>query len=191
MFNGRQVELASRVMSDALPDIIDPHLAVLFCGINPGMLAAATGHHFAGRANRFWRVIHLAGFTPEEIGPENDRLILQYHCGITSVVKRPTSGADQLSHEDFASSATEFEQKIRRYRPRFVAFLGKAGYAALAAQRDVDWGPQSTTIEGSTIWVLPNPSGRNRAFTFDHLVDAYRQLYLEARKSSHRLDVSI
>ncbi|HEY2623965.1 MAG TPA: uracil-DNA glycosylase family protein, partial [Dyella sp.] len=63
-------------MVDPLPDIIAPRLAVLFCGINPGMLAAATGHHFAGRANRFWRVIHLAGFTPQEIQPENDRQIL-------------------------------------------------------------------------------------------------------------------
>ena len=38
-----------------LPDILAPHLAVLFVGINPGLMASATGHHFAGRANRFWR----------------------------------------------------------------------------------------------------------------------------------------
>jgi double-stranded uracil-DNA glycosylase len=48
-----------------LPDIIADGLKVLFCGINPGMTAAATGHHFAGRSNRFWRVMHLAGFMAE------------------------------------------------------------------------------------------------------------------------------
>ncbi len=169
-------------MLDSLPDIIAPHLAVLFCGINPGMMAAATGHHFAGRANRFWRVIHLAGFTAREIPPENDRLILQGDCGLTTVVKRPTARADQLSPDDFMSSAAEFEQKIGRYEPRFVAFLGKAAYAALSGQREVAWGLQPAAIERSAIWVLPNPSGRNRAFTLDQLVEAYRELYLAARQ---------
>jgi TDG/mug DNA glycosylase family protein len=31
------------------------------------------------------------------------------------------------------------------------------------------------------VWVLPNPSGRNRAFTLDQLVSAYRELYLATR----------
>jgi double-stranded uracil-DNA glycosylase len=165
-------------VTDELPDIIAGQLNVLFCGINPGMTAAATGHHFAGRNNRYWRVMHLAGFTPEEISPQNDRAILQYACGLTSVVKRPTARADQLSPEEFISAATEFKQKIARYAPRFVAFLGKAAYGGLSGQRDVDWGRQPTRMEGAAIWVLPNPSGRNRAFSLDQLVDAYRQLYL-------------
>jgi G:T/U-mismatch repair DNA glycosylase len=69
-------------VADALPDIIAGRLAVVFCGINPGMTAAAVGHHFAGRGNRFWRVIHLAGFTPEEILPENDRTILRHRLWV-------------------------------------------------------------------------------------------------------------
>ncbi len=76
-------------MTNLLPDIIAEHLAVVFCGINPGLSAAAAGHHFVGRSNRFWRVIHLAGFTPEEILAENDRTILQYRCGLTTVVGAP------------------------------------------------------------------------------------------------------
>jgi len=171
-------------MGDALPDIIAPHLAVLFCGINPGMLAAATGHHFAGRGNRFWRVIHLAGFTPDQIQPENDRRILSYGSGLTTVVARPTSRADELTVGDFTSAAARFKQKIGHYSPRFVAFLGKAAYTALSGQRDVAWGLQSATLEGSAIWVLPNPSGRNRAFTLDQLVDAYRQLHLAVQAAA-------
>jgi len=167
-------------VADTLPDIIAERLAVLFCGINPGMTAAATGHHFAGRGNRFWRAIHLAGFTAEEILPRNDRMILQYRCGLTSVVERPTARADELSPQEFLCAAAGLEQKIARQRPRFVAFLGKAAYSALAGRRDVAWGLQPTTMQGSAIWVLPNPSGRNRAFTLDDLVDAYRQLYLAA-----------
>jgi TDG/mug DNA glycosylase family protein len=35
-------------------DVIAPGLRVLFCGINPGLYSAATGHHFARPGNRFW-----------------------------------------------------------------------------------------------------------------------------------------
>jgi TDG/mug DNA glycosylase family protein len=167
-----------------LPDIIGAHLNVLFCGINPGLTAAATGHHFAGRSNRFWRVMHLSGFTPEEIRPEEDRTFLAYGCGLTTVVTRPTASADELSREEFTSAALAFRRKITRYTPRYVAFLGKAAYAGLSGQRDVAWGKQATRMEGAVVWMLPNPSGRNRAFALDTLVDAYRQLYREAFATS-------
>lgn len=163
-------------MADKLPDIIDRQLSVLFCGINPAISAAMAGHHFVSRSNRFWRVIHLAGFTPEEILSENDRTILQYRCGLTAVVERPTASADQLSAREFASAATRFEQKVMCFAPRFVAFLGKAAYAALSGQREIAWGSQPTTFGGAAVWVLPNPSGRNRAFRLEQLVSAYHEL---------------
>ncbi len=184
---GRVVRLspaaAAYIMADTLPDIIAERLTVLFCGLNPGMKAAATGHHFAGRGNRFWRVVHLAGFTPGEIAPQTDRIILQHGCGLTSVVERPTARADQLSPQEFVAVAAEFERKIAQYAPRFVAFLGKAAYCTLSGRPDVAWGLQSATMAGSTIWVLPNPSGRNRAFTLDQLVGAYRELHAAAFKA--------
>ncbi len=166
------------IMSNALPDIISECLAVVFCGINPGMTAAAAGYHFAGRGNRFWRAIHLAGFTPEEILPENDRTILQYGCGLTAVVDRPTARADQLSAQEFLAAAGPFEHKIAHYAPRFVGFLGKTAYSILSDRREIAWGPQPIAFGGAQAWVLPNPSGRNRAFTLDQLVSVYRQLYL-------------
>ena len=167
-------------MANALPDIIAGQLAVIFCGINPGMTAAVAGHHFAARSNRFWRVVHLAGFTPEEILPQNDHTILRYRCGLTTVVERPTARADQLLAQEFIAAAAHFEDKIARYAPRFVAFLGKAAYSTLSGRREIAWGSQTTTLGGAAVWVLPNPSGRNRAFSLDQLVSAYRQLYRAA-----------
>ena len=161
---------------EGLEDILAPGLAVVFCGINPGLLAAAQGHHFAGRSNRFWRTLHLAGFTPHEVRVEDDRSLLQFDCGLTAVVERPTARADQLAVEEFAAAALGFEQKIFRYAPRYVAFLGKAAYAALSGQKVVTWGAQARTFGGAHVWVLPNPSGRNRAFTLEQLVVDYRQL---------------
>ena len=155
---------------------------MIFCGINPGMTAAISGHHFVSRSNRFWRVIHLAGFTPEDIAPENDRTILQFGCGLTTVVERPTARAEEVSAQEFAAVAARFEQKIKRYKPRFVAFLGKPAYSALSDRRNVAWGYQGEVYGGAEAWVLPNPSGRNRAFSQDQLVRAYRELYRAASR---------
>jgi TDG/mug DNA glycosylase family protein len=180
----RPAALSVDATASALPDLMAAQLAVVFCGINPGMRAAATGHHFPGRTNRFWRVIHLAGFTPEEIRPEDDHRILQYHCGLTTVVKRPTARADQLAPGEFASADTEFRRTIGHYAPRFAAFLGKAAYCALAGRREVAWGPQPELMGGAAVWVLPNPSGRNRSFGIGRLVAAYHQLHLAALTAS-------
>lgn len=161
-----------------LPDILAPGLSVVFCGINPGVRAASTGHHFAGRGNRFWRVIHLAGFTPEQMSPEDDRTFLQYGCGLTTAVSRPTARADELSQWEFKAAATEFEQKIERYEPQCVAFLGKMAISAMSGERDIGWGPQPAAFGGARAWVLPNPSGLNRTFSLDALVTAYQELRL-------------
>ncbi|WP_159888896.1 G/U mismatch-specific DNA glycosylase [Luteibacter sp. HA06] len=165
-------------MNAGLPDVIAARLSVLFCGINPGLAAAATGHHFEGRSNRFWRVMYLAGFTPEQLSPGEGRRMLDYGYGLTTVVGQPTAGADELSRRDFVDAAVGFEQKIATYAPRVVAFLGKAAYAALTSTRDLAWGRQPVALQGATVWVLPNPSGRNRAFTLEQLVEAYRELHV-------------
>jgi TDG/mug DNA glycosylase family protein len=165
---------------NGLEDILAQDLSVVFCGINPGLLAAEQGHHFAGRSNRFWRTLHLAGFTPEEVRAEDDRSILQYRCGLTAVVARPTARADQVSAQEFTAAAADFEAKIARYKPRHVAFLGKAAYSGLSGKKGVAWGLQPETFSGAAVWVLPNPSGRNLAFTLEQLVTAYRTLYRAA-----------
>lgn len=163
-------------MSQPLPDLLAPALSVVFCGINPGNQAAALGHHFAGRNNRFWRVLHLAGFTPHEIAPEHDRSLLQYRCGLTSVVERPTAGADELARHEFVAASSRLEEKIRRHAPTAVAFLGKVAYAAITQRSELAWGEQPTPFGGARVWLLPNPSGRNRSFTLEALVVAYRAL---------------
>ncbi|WP_245254302.1 G/U mismatch-specific DNA glycosylase [Paraburkholderia sp. LEh10] len=162
----------------SLPDILESGLSVVFCGINPGICAASTGRHFAGRGNRFWRVVHLAGFTPEQIRSEDDVTLLRYGCGLTTVVSRPTARADQLSPWEFNAAASAFEQKIERYAPQCVAFLGKMALSAMSGKRDISWGLQSKPFGGARAWVLPNPSGLNRTFSLDALVAAYHELRL-------------
>jgi TDG/mug DNA glycosylase family protein len=122
-------------------------------------------------------VLHLAGFTTRQLEPEEARLLLDYGCGITSAVARPTVSATDLRRADYIAARPVFERKVAKYRLRYLAFLGKPACSAFLNQRNLLWGLQPTTFGGSAVWVLPNPSGLNCAFTIDMLTDAYRELF--------------
>jgi TDG/mug DNA glycosylase family protein len=163
-------------VAGGVEEILAPGLAVVFCGLNPAATAARSGHNFSAGSNRFWPALHLAGFTPHRIAPADERELLRYGCGITALVARATREGREISRVEFRAAGSEFEQKIARYAPRWVAFLGKAGVAALTGTSPA-WGRQGLEIGGARVWVLPNPSGLNRAFPMAALVAAYRELH--------------
>jgi len=162
--------------NQALPDILGHGLNVVFCGINPGVDAAAAGHHFLGRGNRFWPVLHLAGFTPRQLAPEEDKTALDFGIGLTAAVARATQRADQLEVGEFAEAGAVLADKLALYRPQVIAFLGKAAYAGITGKRNLEWGAQPELFGGARVWILPNPSGLNRGFTKYMLVEAYSAL---------------
>ncbi|MGO4327456.1 G/U mismatch-specific DNA glycosylase [Cupriavidus sp. 2TAF22] len=166
--------------SGPLQDMMRPGLSGVFCGLNPGLQAAMTGFHFAGHGNRFWQAIHLAGFTDRELRPADCHLLLSYGYGLATAVSRPTASASELSHEEYVGGSPQLAAKLERFSPAYIAFLGKAAYAAMTGQRVVSWGPQRQPISSSKVWVLPNPSGRNRGFSLADLVDAYGEFRLAA-----------
>ncbi len=161
-----------------LSDILEPRLSVIFCGLNPALTAHRDGHNFSNRSNRFWRVLHLAGFTPCLLRAEEEREMLQYGLGLTSAVSRPTKSASELKKSDYIAAAPMLEDKIRRLAPRNLAFLGKAAYAAIGSRAEIEWGRQPDDFAGTSIWVLPNPSGLNRAFDLAKLTEHYREMKL-------------
>ena len=75
-----------------VPDVIAPGLKVLFCGINPGLYSAATGHHFARPGNRFWPALHRSGFTPRQLDPAEQELLLDVGLGISLELSDPQAG---------------------------------------------------------------------------------------------------
>ncbi|ASW73509.1 formamidopyrimidine-DNA glycosylase [Chryseobacterium piperi] len=160
-----------------LIDIIAKDLNVIFCGINPGLKSAGDGLHFSGRSNRFWKVLHQAGFTPHQIEPVNGSTILDFGYGLTTAVARATSRADELSKEEFDQSLETFKAKITEFKPQYIAFLGKAAYQAFSGKKQLVWGKQPEDFCGAKVWILPNPSGLNRGFTLDDLVSSYSELY--------------
>jgi double-stranded uracil-DNA glycosylase len=166
------------------PDVLARGLDVIFCGLNPASSAAVAGHNFSNGTNRFWTVLHLAGFTEVRLQPHEELRLLEYGCGITAVVRRPTKRAAEVSPEEFRQARLGFEAKMRHYAPRSIAFLGKRALSVMIGRPDVDWGRLPTEFAGTMAWLLPNPSGLNRGFTRAALVSAYEELRIALARNS-------
>ena len=165
-----------------LRDVIAPGLRVLFCGINPGLYSAATGNHFARPGNRFWPALHAAGFTTRRLSPWEKELALQQGFGLTNLVPRATASAAELAPAEFVAGRKRLAAKIRRYRPRIVAFLGMGAYRHAFATPKAALGEQAERFEGARVWVLPSPSGLNANYQMGELVALLRELKNEADK---------
>ncbi len=151
-------------------------LRVLFCGINPGLMTAATGHHFARPGNRFWPVLHRSGFTPRRLNPSEQDELLSYGLGITNVVARPTARADELSAEEYREGGRLLALKVARLRPRWLAVVGVTAYRAAFGDRKAQVGRQEGTIGATRVWVLPNPSGLNAHWTAETMAEEFARL---------------
>jgi TDG/mug DNA glycosylase family protein len=166
----------------SVPDLLAPGLAVLFCGINPSLYSVAVGHHFARPGNRFWPTLHLAGFTDRVLAPHEDALLLDLGYGLTNVVPRGTAVAAELAPREYAEGGALLVEKLRRFRPRWLAILGVEAYRRAFAQPRAAMGRQPRRVGDTPVWVLPNPSGLNAHYQLPELARAYaefRQAALE------------
>jgi TDG/mug DNA glycosylase family protein len=170
-----RAELAAAV-GKTVPDIIAPRLRVLFCGINPGLYSAATRHHFARPGNRFWPALHRGGFTERQLAPWEERELLRSGCGVTNLVARGTTSADELSAEELIAGRRRLLTKMKRYAPRFVAVLGITAYRTAFEKPHATLGRQAELFGDVAVWVLPNPSGLNAHHQLNDLAHLFRAL---------------
>ncbi|MFD0885742.1 G/U mismatch-specific DNA glycosylase [Streptosporangium algeriense] len=157
-------------------DVLGPSIEVLFCGINPGLYSAVTGHHFARPGNRFWPALHLSGFTPRLLAPAQQWELPSYGLGITNVVARATAQAAELSAEEFRAGGVRLAGLVAEVRPKVLAVLGVTAYRTAFAERRAVIGPQDRRIGETAVWVLPNPSGLNAHWTLERIAGELRLL---------------
>lgn len=151
---------------NALPDHLACNLKILFVGYNPGERSAELGHHYAGRGNQFWRLLNDAGLTERLYSPEEDRKLTALGYGLTNLVGRPSKSSSDLSIVEMKDGAVELREKIKRYLPRVVCFLGKdvyRKYAGLKTNEKISYGLIYSPGIGDGVmeFVAPNPSGRS------------------------------
>jgi double-stranded uracil-DNA glycosylase len=170
-----------------LDDCIRPPVRVLFVGINPGIRSSATGHHFAGVSNRFWKLLYESRLVSEPIGYLDDRRLPEWGFGITNLVPRPTPGIDTLRPEEYAAGERALRRKIRRVKPEVVVFVGVTLFRVVFKRRPgeaIRLGLQSERLEGARVVVLPNPSGRNAHFPYVKMLAAFKAF----RRLLHRFN---
>jgi len=171
----------SRIISTVLPplrDRIQPGVRVLFVGINPGVRSSLTGHHFAGYSNRFWKLLYDARLVPDPITFVDDDRLPTWGYGITNLIARPTAGIDTLRRDEFSAGRARVVRKVRRYQPAVVALVGITVFRAMFPDHKgaVSLGLQLERLNGAAVFVLPNPSGRNAAFSYAEMLAAFRAL---------------
>jgi TDG/mug DNA glycosylase family protein len=175
-----------------LTDVLPPGTRVILVGINPGVLSAQSGHHFAGPTNRFWGLLYEAGIVPQPITHLDDVRLPEWGIGMTNLVARPSPGIDDLSPAEYLEGWQILEKKIEVVRPAIVAFVGVTMYRALWRVLNlgalgqpkskrvggpvIKVGFQKATVHGARLFVLPNPSGRNAHFSYDDMLRAFRGL---------------
>lgn len=163
-------------IEDVLPDVGDTPLRVLFCGINPGLASAVTGHHFAGPGNRFWPALHGAGFTPRRLAPAEQGELAGLGLGITNLVARATARADELSADELRAGGVRLRALVASRRPAWLAVVGISAYRTAFDTRRATVGPQPDRIADARVWVLPNPSGLNAHWQLPAMTAEYARL---------------
>jgi double-stranded uracil-DNA glycosylase len=142
-----------------LPDVLQPGLALVFCGSAAGKRSAAEGAYYAHPGNLFWRALHEASITPRLFAPMEFHRLPEYGIGLTDLSKRHAGNDNELPSDAFDVPA--LVAKIEQHAPRILAFTSKhAARAALG--HAVDYGWQLEQFAQTRLFVLPSPSGQAR-----------------------------
>ncbi|HWP64185.1 MAG TPA: DNA/RNA nuclease SfsA [Candidatus Binatia bacterium] len=158
-----------------LPDHLRPGLRLLVVGLNPGHYSAWHRSYFARPGNRFWPAMRAAGIVPPTAGPGSEAWLCRTRrIGFTDVVKRPTRSIDELDPAEWAAGAERVRQLVARFRPGAVAFVGLRGARAVLGP-GIEPGPQSGSLGGVPVFVLPSTSGRQAAYRPREIVAAARE----------------
>ena len=174
---------------ESLPDLLRPHLDVVFVGINPSIYSVQQGHYFARRTNRFWpafsrSLLSLAArraLGVEALSPEHDQLLPDHGFGFTDAVKRASARATDIAPAEFAEGIASLVAKLEAFAPRIACFHGIMAYRPLyrtlmATKDEPRLGLQDLSIGQTRLFLAPNPSPANAHFTPADQTHAYDEL---------------
>ncbi len=94
--------------------------------------------------------------------------------GITNVVHRATAKASELSNDELRAGGEQLRAFVRTHAPVVVAVAGITAYRTAFARPKATMGEQPDSLEGSRLFVVPNPSGLNAHETTSSLAEWYR-----------------
>jgi TDG/mug DNA glycosylase family protein len=166
-----------------LPDHLRDGLDIVFVGINPGAYSATVGKYFATSTNRFWRAFSRSRIVniDRDLVAGDEAWLNDAGVGFTDVVKRASASASNLKAADYRYWAPLTLRKLEEHAPLVVCFNGLTGYQAFARysldlRLKPKLGEQAERIGSSRVFVAPNPSAANAAFSLDVITGWYQKL---------------
>ncbi len=167
-----------------LPDYIDYDLRILSVGLNPSIPSVQLGFYFANPRNRFWKAFNQARIIDCDIVPGREthqQLLDRYAIGFTDVAKRASSMGHELRADDFKRDVPKLREKIETYAPTLIWFHGKVAFNKFmqygyGLKEKWQWGFNEIDVINSKVFVSPNPSPANAAYSFSTLVEYYKKL---------------
>lgn len=171
VLSGDRPRFVDAVRVRTLPDTVGPHMRILVCGLNPSLHAADAGVGFVTPSNRFWRAATEAGIVSRDRDPWH--ALRAHGTGMTDLVKRATTRADELSHDEYRTGVERVERLCARLRPGVVVMVGLAGWRAAVDRRAVA-GLQDRELGGRPVYVMPSTSGLNARSRLTDLVTHLR-----------------
>jgi len=148
------------VSHEQLPDRLRGGLDIVFVGTAAGRYSAAVGAYYARPGNRFWETLFKIGLTPRRYEPREFGELLSLGIGFTDMSKVGVGMDRDVRADQF--DVAGFESKLRRYKPRTVAFTSKKAASVwleiptgrIALGRQEDRQPVFPQV-----FVLSSPSG--------------------------------
>jgi double-stranded uracil-DNA glycosylase len=144
---------------DVLQDVLQDGLQIVLCGTAVGTASALAGAYYAHKQNKFWKILHETGLTPELLQPHQYRDLLRHRIGLTDFVKTHSGMDHQIPLSELTQDGrARLSASIAKFHPEFLAFTSKtAGQRFLGGKRD--YGEQLERIAATRIWILPSTSG--------------------------------
>ncbi len=111
----------------------------------------------------------------------HDYLLNEYGIGFTDVAKRASAMGHELKAADFKRDAPKLYEKLQRYQPSLVWFHGKVAinkfmYYGFHKRQEWQWGFNNIREIKAKVFISPNPSPANAAFSLERMVEDYKQL---------------
>ncbi len=144
-------------MVTVLPDLVGRDPQVVFCGQAGAQSSRPRDHYYEAPTNSFWESLHRSGFSPRQLRPEEDHLVVDLGLGLTDLV-----GHDRRSRLD----VDQLVAKLARWRPEWVALTSKSVAHELAralGHRRPGLGVADWDLAGADVFVLPGTERRQPA----------------------------
>jgi TDG/mug DNA glycosylase family protein len=118
---------------EKLPDQVQDQLRLVFVGTAASQRSADVGHYYAHPGNRFWPTTHEVGILPRRYQPHEFPDLLKLGIGFTDLCK--LGAGINYQALAFPIDIPAFREKVRRYRPKAVAFTSKKAAVGTAVAR--------------------------------------------------------